>query len=349
LRVLFVAQDSKLFHVKRLAESIKRYGAETKVLQFSRYAYMSPRFTFLPSIRLFTEITDFRPNVVFTDIFHYDSWVSKLATYPILAHMRGDFWEEFSYLYHTRARHRSIPAKLATMWLKFVMERGIDFAHTILPICNWLATQVKHHRPRKRIRVLYQPIEPTIWTEGESNEMTLDHPAVISVFDFNILPKVLGFIRFLDVARAMPELNFYVAGSGPYLDHVLSLAPSRNMKFVGHLPYPDGVKAFLKAGDIYVHPSGQDACPLTVMEAELMKKAVIATDVGGVSEVMPDRRFLVKDGDTGDWITKIQNLLDHEDHREMVGIRGRRFIEENFSLSKISEDLFRYMKEVSTE
>lgn len=350
MRVLFVAQDSKLYHIERLADSIRRYGAETEVLRFSQYAFLTPRFTLVPSPRLLTRIIDFRPNVVFTDIYHYDSWVSRLASYPILAHMRGDFWSESTYLYQIRARQKSLPAQLLSMWTRFVMERGLDFAHTILPICSWLATRVKDHRPKKKIRVLYQPIEPEIWRENESEEeMKLDHPAVISVFDFNILPKVLGLIRFLEVVRAMPQVNFYIAGSGPYLGHILSQDPPRNMKFLGRLPYPPGVRSFLREGDVYVHPSGLDACPLSVMEAQLMKKAVISTDVGGVPEVMSDKRFLVKDGDTTDWIKKIRWILGHPDESKKVGTHGRRFVEENFSLDKISKDLFEYMKSIASE
>lgn len=328
---------------------MSRYGAETQVLQFSRYANLTPRwpFTLLPSPKLLPRIVGFQPDVIFTDIYHFDSWVSRLAAYPILAHMRGDFWSEFAYLYYTRTRYKSVLTKLASMWIRFVMERGIDFAHTIMPICNWLATRVKHHRPKKRIKVLYQPIEPKIWTDDQDEEeMTLTHPAVISTFHFHILPKVFGFLRFMEVARAMPEINFYIAGSGPYLNYVLSRNPPSNMKFLGQLPYPGGVKSFLREGDVYVHPSGQDACPLTVMEAELMQKAVIGTDVGGVPEVMADKRFLVKDGDTVDWIRKIRWLLDHDGERETVGANGRRFIEENFSMEKISRELFEYMRSV---
>ncbi len=350
MRILFVAQDSKLYHIQRLAESMHRYGAETQVLRFSRYVHLTRQFTLLPSTRLLARIVGFHPDIVFTDIYHYDSWVSRLGGYPVLAHMRGDFWSEFAYLYHVRARRKSLPSKFATMWIRFVMERGLDFAHTILPRCNWLAASVKHHRPRKRIRVLYQPIESEIWREEEvEEEMALDHPAVISVFDFNILPKVHGLMRFLDVARAMPHINFYIAGSGPYLDNVLSRRPPTNMKFLGSLSYPKGVKSFLKEGDLYVHPSGQDACPLTVMEAELMKKAVIATDVGGVPEVMCDKRYLVRDGDTREWLLKIRYLLDHPQEKDSIGSRSRCFIEDNFSLERISNDLFEYMKKVASK
>ena len=75
-----------------------------------------------------------------------------------------------------------------------------------------------------------------------------------------------------------------------------------------------------------------------------MEKAVVATDVGGIPEVMCNKGFLVKDGDTGDWIAKIQDVLDHPNDRETIGVRNRVFIEENFSMDKISKELFEYIR-----
>ncbi len=147
----------------------------------------------------------------------------------------------------------------------------------------------------------------------------------------------------------MTDLNFYIAGSGPYFDKVAAMNVPSNMNFLGHLKYPTEVKAFLDEGDICVHPSGLDACPLSVMEAQLMRKAIIATNVGGVPEVMADKNFLVEDGDTMGWIGKIRWLLDHPTECETIGANGRRFVEEKFSLERISRDLFEYLKNVANE
>ncbi len=345
MRVLFVSDDSKLFHMQRLAESITKCGADTQVLRFRQYGYLTQRFTLVPSTRLLTKIAAFHPDLIFTDVYHYDSWVSRLLARPVLAHMRGDFWSE--YLYHERVRQKTFSAGFKTLWIRFVVERGIDFAHTVLPICNWLATQVKLHRPKKRIKVLYQPIELETWREEEGGEeMVLDHPAVISVFDFNVLPKVLGLVRFLDVARTMPEVNFYVAGSGSYLSCVMAQNPPKNMKFLGRLPYPSGVKSFLKEGDLYVHPSGQDACPLSLMEAQLMGKPIIASNVGGIPEVVSNPQRLLDCEDTEGWVRSIKYLLEHPGEWEQIGSEGRRFVENKFAMETISRELFEYIREV---
>jgi len=282
------------------------------------------------------------PDVLFTDIYQYDAWFAKAIDCPILAHLRGDFWTEFEALSRSR---RSPASKFASAWLKYLMDRGVGFAHTVLPICNWLAEQVTHRRPDKRVKVLYQAIESEIWND-DCETLELRHPAIISVFDFRILPKLEGLIRFFDVARAMPDFNFYVAGTGPYIRRVLAEKP-RNMTLQGHLCYPDEVKAFLRAGDVYVHPSGLDACPLTVMEAQLMEKPVVATNVGGVPEIVCDKRLLTEDGDTDGWVSKINWLLDNPAEAAEIGRSGRQFIEENFSLNRISRDLFACMEDVA--
>jgi glycosyltransferase involved in cell wall biosynthesis len=344
VRVLFVAQDSKLFHTHQISDALQGLGAETEVMRFADYGYLSRRFTIIPKLKLLTHIVKFSPDVVFTDIYHWDAWASKIVA-PILAHMRGDFWTEFNYLYALRS-HKPLHSKMLTLLTKFIMVSGLGFAHTILPICDWLGGIVKTHYPRKQVRTLHQPIEPKIWTENYVEPMKLNHPAAISLFGFNIWPKVAGLVRFLPVAKMLSNTHFYIAGSGPYFERFLSYQPPSNMQFLGQLTYPIQVKSFLATGDVYIHPSGQDACPLTVMEAGLMEKAIVATNVGGVPEVIGDKKFLVKDGGTESWVSKIQYLLDHPEERERSGAVNRHHIEHQFSMDKITKELFTYMKDV---
>ena len=58
-----------------------------------------------------------------------------------------------------------------------------------------------------------------------------------------------------------------------------------------------------------------DTTPLSLKEAQLMEKPVIATNVGGNSEIMKDGEtgFLVREGNQKDIIEKISLLLNDED------------------------------------
>ena len=108
----------------------------------------------------------------------------------------------------------------------------------------------------------------------------------------------------------MPNVNFYWAGDGPYRDKILpALEKFDNFHWLGHLKYPDEVRQFFSEIDIYALVSGIDMSPHTLLEAGLMKKPILATNVGGISESCKDGEtcFLIKENDWNDWIKNLTN------------------------------------------
>ena len=78
-----------------------------------------------------------------------------------------------------------------------------------------------------------------------------------------------------------------------------------------------------------------------------MKKPVIVTNVGGVSELIVNNKtgFLVEKGDAKGWIEKLTVLVKDKQKRETMGNAGRKFVEENFSWEKITKEFIRTLKE----
>ena len=83
--------------------------------------------------------------------------------------------------------------------------------------------------------------------------------------------------------------------------------------------------------------------PLTLQESQLMKKPVVATNVGGIPELMKDNEtgFLVEKGNADEWIKKLSMLIEDEEKRKIMGENGRKFIEENFSWDKIAKEFLK--------
>jgi len=77
-----------------------------------------------------------------------------------------------------------------------------------------------------------------------------------------------------------------------------------------------------------------------------MEKPVIATDVGGVSEMMIDKKtgFLIKEGDSREIIKKIKFFLENEEEAKKMGKEGRKFIIDNFSWEKIAKNFLKAVK-----
>ena len=147
--------------------------------------------------------------------------------------------------------------------------------------------------------------------------------------------------------RQLPNVTFYWAGHGPYMQEILQeLKKYPNFKWLGTLDYPNGVRKFFSEVDVYAILTGLDMSPTSLKEAMLMEIPAIATNVGGIPEIMEDSKsgFLVEEGDSDGIIEKITYLLENEQIAKQMGSYGRRLIEKNFSWNYIAKGFVKNVK-----
>jgi glycosyltransferase involved in cell wall biosynthesis len=85
----------------------------------------------------------------------------------------------------------------------------------------------------------------------------------------------------LQVADAMPDTHFVMAGGGDLLEKIKAAAPS-NVSVVGWAKAED----VFGASEIILSTSENEGMPVALIEAQLAGKPVVATDVGSISEVV---------------------------------------------------------------
>ncbi len=83
------------------------------------------------------------------------------------------------------------------------------------------------------------------------------------------------------------------------------------------------VAVWLRAATLFVLPSAWEARPLVVQEAMAAGTPVLATDVGGLSELVGDAGVLVPAGDPRALAEAVQRLLDDEQGLADLSRRGR--------------------------
>jgi glycosyltransferase involved in cell wall biosynthesis len=88
-------------------------------------------------------------------------------------------------------------------------------------------------------------------------------------------------MKALEVARAIPNAQFVIAGGGDLLEDVKAAAPA-NVTVVGWAKAED----LFGASEIILSTSENEGMPVALIEAQLAGKPVVATDVGSVSEVI---------------------------------------------------------------
>jgi glycosyltransferase involved in cell wall biosynthesis len=104
-------------------------------------------------------------------------------------------------------------------------------------------------------------------------------------------------------------------------------------------------RQYLSAADVFVLPSLNEALGLVVLEALAMGKPVIASDIGGLGEVIrEDVGYVVKPGDVDNLTATIRYLYNNPKEVDRLKSNCRRFVEQNYTWSLIARryiDLFK--------
>lgn len=138
-------------------------------------------------------------------------------------------------------------------------------------------------------------------------------------------------LRALEVARAIPEAHFVMAGGGDLLETIRAAAPS-NVTVLGWADAGD----LFGVSDIVLSTSENEGMPIALIEAQLAGKPVVATDVGAVAEV-------IANGETGFVVTKqtaqlvnaINKLIANPQLRQQFGTAAANRATELFSAERM--------------
>ena len=342
MRMLFGVSSSKFFHVQELVNALEKLEIQCKLVFDQDYTdgYPSRKIgNWISSNQKFKKLVDgFKPDAIFIDRQRHFGLQASKTKIPLLMQLRGDYWKETEMARQTL--YKSFPKNLALKKWEEIAQVCFESSKIILPLCNYLKEIVKNHYPDKPTEILQSGITASNWfpTKG----MKLKHPCVGLVQSAVILDKTKELLTLTKVLEKMPEVNFYWAGDGPYRDTVLPILEKyENFHWLGKLDYPGNVRDFLTEIDIYALVTGIDMSPLTLQEAQLMEKPVVATKVGGVPELMIDNKtgFLVKKGSDEELYEKLLLLINDEKKSQTMGKEGKKFVSKYFSWEKIATDL----------
>ena len=333
--------------MEEFTEALEILGAECRLVDEGDFAKPFPSKKigdwFRKDKKLNTLLEDFKPDAVFVDRQANVCKCIIKSGIPVFVFLRGQFWSEVEWAKKTLYKN---PIMKTVVDLRFnVAEECFSKSTAVLPICKYLDNIVKEHHPKQDTYVLMEGIHSHKWYNTKG--MELKHPCVGLVQNSEWWGKAKEMLILKDVMDAMPKVNFYWAGGGPFEDEILKeLNKCKNFHFLGRLQYPDVVRDFLSEIDVYALISGMDLGPRTINEAQLMGKPIVASNVGGIGEIMKDNEtgFLVEEGNPRDLQEKLEILLNDKQTAEKMGIAGRKRAEELFNWEKIAEEFLDIVK-----
>jgi len=118
-------------------------------------------------------------------------------------------------------------------------------------------------------------------------------------------------------------------------DEIQASIPDSRIIVTGNISHKD-MPAYYAQMDVFVHPSLRDGMPNALLEAMACEKAVIATPVGGVTDVIEDGKngVLVKVNDADGLAEKILQLLNQPENNRTLSKRAREAILHRFTPEK---------------
>jgi glycosyltransferase involved in cell wall biosynthesis len=151
------------------------------------------------------------------------------------------------------------------------------------------------------------------------------------------------------VAKWLPDIRFKIAGRGPQMEYLHRLAINApNVEFLGFRSGDELRDLYRGACAVLLPSRVHEVFPLITLEAMAAGKPVIASNVGGVPEVVEDRLsgWLVEPTDLHGWTEAVLRLYHDSDFYSRLCRGAREAVEHKFSLDDHHRRLLNIYQEV---
>ncbi|HOB87823.1 MAG TPA: glycosyltransferase family 4 protein [Bacillota bacterium] len=202
--------------------------------------------------------------------------------------------------------------------------------------------------PPSRISVIYNGIDPAPFVKDSRDRFTGEEKIVGTVA--RLAPQK-GLPYFLQaaalLAAAYPGLRFLVVGEGPERRRLEQLASrlglNSRLQFLGYCP---DLPRQLARMDVLLLPSLTEGQSITILEAMASRCPVVASQVGGVPEIIRDGEngLLVPPGNAAALAAAVSSLLANPDRARRMARSAQQEVCRNFTAAAMlqrTEEVYR--------
>jgi glycosyltransferase involved in cell wall biosynthesis len=183
-------------------------------------------------------------------------------------------------------------------------------------------------------------------------ELTLTTPYIIGmVATFYQLKDYTTYIlAALDILTEREDVSFLCVGAGDSSKYQKMVPEHLKQKIL----FPgkrNDVESIMSVCNIGVLSTFTEGIPNTVMEYMALAKPIVATNGGGVSELVIDKEtgFLIPEQDKKAMKDKILELLDNPELAKKMGVAGKNRIQTEFGIEKMVKSYYSIYEKLCAE
>lgn len=160
------------------------------------------------------------------------------------------------------------------------------------------------------------------------------------------LVPIKNHIFFLNISNKIihmrQDVHFIIVGEGQYYELIRNEIQNMGISnYFSLLGWQKELKPIYDILDVVCLTSLNEGTPVSLIEAQACEKAIVATDVGGVRDIVfPGKNgYVVPLGNENDFVKKIITLIDDVETRQKMGKYGKEFVFESFGKEKLLENI----------
>lgn len=262
--------------------------------------------------------------------------LARLAGCPYVVHLHSGGFMHFY-------RHEIGPVR------RFLVRFVLDHAARIIVLSSQWKQALEDITHNTRLVTVYNFVAP------QATGTRAKQPN--SLLFLGRLNQEKGFFDLLHAVKLLradfPDVMLYCGGMGDEVQVQRSLRELNIERHVRLLGWVDGeVKQRLLAqAAVFVLPSYVEGVPMGILEAMAHSVAVVATDVGGIPDVIDSsiEGLLVKPGDVQSLTYALAKVLRNGVLRDRMGEAGRRRVLRRFSAATVLPVLEKMYREITAD
>jgi glycosyltransferase involved in cell wall biosynthesis len=238
----------------------------------------------------------------------------------------------------------------ANLQRKRRLLRSAEFA--IASPADWLLDRVAEsyldEKPRRHVP---NPVDVNVFTPGDPAEaraslgLPLDRPIVLLPVWNASKSRFKDAPTFVKSIRALADLCPLGITFGD------EERTSNSVRVVQTSFDESRIAAYYRAADVVAVASRAETSPLTILEGFATARPVVATNVGGIPELVQDGRsaLLVEPGDAGAFATALRNILESEELARRLGATGLEQARSRHALERVADMWLDWYAELAEE
>lgn len=232
-----------------------------------------------------------------------------------------------------------------------IEEKYYSNRNNFITVSNYCAERIKKYFNicDSGVHVVHNGVDSSVFTPNlninDATKFVIPEIECPKILFFSRLVGIKGIdilLKSIESINAQTNVHFFIAGSGHYGG--LNSLKFDNVTNFGYVPH-EMAPSLMHQSDIFLLLSYHENCPLTLLEAMASGKAIIATSVGGVSEIITNGEnglLIANDGE--ELVSAIIRLVNDSSLRRKLGLAARKTVEESFTWRKSAmktEEIYR--------